>query len=355
MNTMAALFIKQTYSLADPLHPVNNHRDPVCALLPMLGSVVLLYLLAASSLVHAQDKPVNVSVMPVEQIAYFPQGSAPATAVSLNDTTLSAQIQSSIDSISVMVADVVDKGDVLVKLDCRSSLAKKQSNQEQLSLAEYLLQRVSKLSKDKHVSEELLRKRQSERVIARSALTVSATDVERCTVVAPFRGVVTQRLADVGEWVNLGEPLLQLVDLDHVEVSARLPDLAISELESVRQFDFVAGDRRFPVKLRKISEVVDETSRTRELRLTFADNSASPGQSGRLVWQQTQHYLPASYLASRDNRYGVFIINDKHARFFEVPDAQEGRPVRIDLPPGSLVIDKGRYFVKDGDAVAISR
>jgi len=298
---------------------------------------------------------VNVSVSTVDQVAYYPQGSAPATTLSLNDARLSAQIQSVIIEIPVMVADTVDRGDVLVRLDCRNNMAVNQSNQARLSLTEYQLQRASRLSKDKHISEEILRTRQSEIVIARSALKVSSIDVERCEVVAPFRGVVTQRIADVGEWVNQGEPLMQLVDLDHVEVSAQLPDLLINGLDTIPRFDFVVGSSHFPLTLRKIAEVVDKAARTREVRLQFSGRQAHPGQSGRLVWQQAKRYLPSAFLVSRNNEYGVFIVKDGRAKFVAVADAQEGRPVRIDLAADVLLIDKGRHSVKDNDVVNILR
>jgi len=321
----------------------------------MSRALLFLYLLAAMSSAIAGGKGLNVSVRTVAQVAYFPQGSAPATTLSLNDATLSAQIQSAIMDIPVMVADTVNRGDILVNLDCRNNMAVKQSNQAKLSLAEYQLQRASKLSKDKHISEEILRTRQSEIVIARSALKVSSINVERCRVVAPFRGVVTQRVADVGEWVNQGEPLMQLVDLDHVEVSAQLPDLLINNLDNIPKFDFVVGSGHFPLQLRKISDVVDKAARTREVRLQFSGKRAHPGQSGRLVWEQAHRYLPSSFLVSRNNEYGVFIVQDNRARFVAVPDAQEGRPVSVDLATDVLLIDKGRHSVKENDPVNIIR
>jgi len=312
-------------------------------------------LVAAIPSAIAGEQAVNVSVKTVQQVAYFPRGSAPATTLSLNDATLSAQIQSAVIDIPVMVADTVNHGDVLVRLDCRNSIAANQSNQARLSLAEYQLQRATELSKDKHISEEILRTRKSEIVTARSAVKVSAVDVERCTVHAPFRGVVTQRLADTGEWVNQGEPLIQLVDLDNVEVSAQLAARAVNEMSDITHFDFVVGERHFPLKLRKIAAVVDKTTRTREVRLLFTGERAHPGQSGRLVWQQARRYLPASFLVHRNDQYGVFIVEDDRAKFVPVARAQEGRPVRVDLQGDVLLIDNGRQAVRHNDLVNIRR
>jgi len=303
--------------------------------------------------VQADDKQINISVSTVDQVAYYPQSSAPATTLSLNDATLSAQIQSSIVSIPVKVTDTVNQGDILVELDCHHATAIKESSQAQLSLAEFQLQRAKKLRKGNNISEELLRKLQSDLLVARSAVKISTVDVQRCKIVAPFRGEVTQRIADVGEWVNKGEPVVQLVDLDNVEVSAQLPNQSFKKLQDVSRFDFVVADKRYPLKLRGVSEVADKISRTREVRLQFTDNQAQPGQSGRLIWQDARRYLPASFLIKRKNEYGVFVVQDNHARFIAVPDAQEGRPIGVMLDNDVLVIDKGRHSVNENDPVNI--
>jgi RND family efflux transporter MFP subunit len=319
----------------------------------MIRQLLFLYLLVTVSSVLAGDKVINVTVKTVNQAAYYPQGSAPATAMSLNDAMLSAHIQSSITDISVQVADTVNKDDVLVQLDCRHATATKQSNQAKMSLAEFQLQRAKKLRKGNNISEEVLRTRQSELAIARSALKVSEIEVERCQVRAPFRGVVRQRVVDIGEWVTMGEPLIQLVDLDHVEVSAQLPDLSINELKDIQQFYFVAGNARFSLQRRAISEVVDNPSRTREARFVFTDKRAQPGQSGRLIWQLGHRYLPSRYLVKRNEVNGIFVVENGHARFIAMPDTQEGRPIQINLAKDVQVIDKGRYSVKDDVPVKI--
>lgn len=318
----------------------------------IFGYLCLCLALAWSPARGAQQT-VNVSVEWFHQLAYFPQGSLPAVAVSLNDTALAAQIESSVTDIPVMVADTVRRGDVLVKLDCRNSMAMQRSHQAKLSLAEYLLQSAEQLSADNHVSKELLHTRQSEVHIARETLAISSLNVQRCQVLAPFTGVLTQRLADIGEWVNKGDPLLRLVDMENIEVSAQLPDLLFNEIKNVSQFAFVTDHDRFALRLRKIGDVVDETARTREVRLQFIERRADPGQSGRLTWKKQQRYLPSGFLAKRGGQYGVFVVDNKRAKFVPAPDAQEGRPVRIELADDTLVIVNGRHSVKQGDPLHI--
>ena len=323
--------------------------------LMMLRLLSFLSLCMLPWLLGAADKIINVSVTDFDKVAYYPQGSAPASVISLNEATLAAQIESSIEAIPVQVAETVNEGELLVQLDCRSASANHDSAAAKYSLAQYQLQRATELNKSKHISEEVLRTRQSELEVARSVLRITQIDVERCQVRAPFKGVVTERIAALGEWVSRGQPLLRLVDLAHVEVSAQIPDSQVNDISQVEEYSLVINGRVFPLMLRVVSENVENLSRTREVRFRFDSQAAQPGQTGRLVWKSTQRHLPADYLVKRKQDYGVFVYKDGRAQFIVVPDAEEGRPFHVRLPENVQLINHGRYSVQDNDAVNVTR
>ena len=51
-----------------------------------------------------------------------------------------------------------------------------------------------------------------------------ALDVEHCTLSAPFSGYTVRKLVDVGEWVNVGTPVYEMVDLSKIKVVVDLPE-----------------------------------------------------------------------------------------------------------------------------------
>ena len=61
--------------------------------------------------------------------------------------------------------------------------------------------------------------------------------------------------------------------------------------------------------------------------------------------------LPADYLVRRDGKLGVFILDGETARFHPLPQAEDGRPARIELDPDTRLIGDGRQRLRDGDAV----
>jgi hypothetical protein len=116
---------------------------------------------------------------------------------------------------------------------------------------------------------------------------------------------------------------------------------------------FRHGGNDYPVTVRALGPQIDPIRRTREVRLTFEHRSALPGATGRLVWSNGS-MLPADLLVRRDNRLGVMLAADGRARFHPVPEAREGRPAPVTLPPESLVITDGRFSLRNGDAIRLA-
>ena len=49
-------------------------------------------------------------------------------------------------------------------------------------------------------------------------------DFDHCTIRAPFQGYTGQRLVDVGEWVAVGTPVFEMVDLSRIRITVDLPE-----------------------------------------------------------------------------------------------------------------------------------
>ena len=50
------------------------------------------------------------------------------------------------------------------------------------------------------------------------------------TIVAPANGTITTRMVDLGEVVNAGAPLLEIVDLDHLYLKVYVPEIQIGKI-----------------------------------------------------------------------------------------------------------------------------
>lgn len=59
--------------------------------------------------------------------------------------------------------------------------------------------------------------------------------LKRCDILSPVNGYVTQRTAQLGEWVNLAEPLLAIVPLDELWVDANFKEVQLAKFRIGQQ------------------------------------------------------------------------------------------------------------------------
>jgi RND family efflux transporter MFP subunit len=256
-----------------------------------------------------------------------------------------------------------------VRLDCRDHrLALKRAAaalaaaRARSTLAEKQLTRARRLHRDKNVSEELVNQREAERTAAVADVDAAAAgrdqaalEVERCSLRAPFDGVVTARLGQVGQRAAPGTPLIQLLDRTHLEVSAQIPVDNVADLHEARKVWLDAGGQRYPLKLRTVAPAIDAQARSREARFTFAGAAALPGAAGRVVWQSPLPHLPPNLVVRRGQALGVFVARDGRARFVPLPGAQEGQPAPAELPADTRLITDGRYSLSDGAPIRVAQ
>jgi len=65
---------------------------------------------------------------------------------------------------------------------------------------------------------------------AKAALRKAFLSLHRCTVLAPARGIISQRRAQVGQWVNANDPLMALVPLDQIWIDANFREVSLKNL-----------------------------------------------------------------------------------------------------------------------------
>lgn len=294
---------------------------------------------------------VRVSSKPLSEILFFPEYSAPAKVVSLNDSLISAQINAQITSINKRVGDEVKQGEVLVALDCDDARLGKSSAQTRLDLARKEVNRLSKLKKASAVTEQSLNIAETDLKQAGIAFEQAQLQVDRCEVTAPFNGVVTERLAAQGELAAPGTPLLKLMDLSAIEIVAQIPVAAGPVLEQATDITFDWSGKQYKADIRNLSAVISTSNRNREVRLIFSDDAASIGAAGRLRWQSNIPHVPADMLMQRDGETGLFVVDDDKARFVSISNARAGHPAIIHLPDDTPVIIDGRFGLNDGESI----
>ncbi len=133
-------------------------------------------------------------------------------------------------------------------------------------------------------------------VIARAAHEVSRyravvkrleSDLEKLTIKAPFGGYVVQRLAEVGEWISAGNPVVALADLSSVYVRVDVPESAFpfQKLGDLVHVKVDALKRSFEGTIKHITPQADRSARTFpvDIEIDNSDGLLGSGMFARAV------------------------------------------------------------------------
>lgn len=317
----------------------------------------------------------NVSVKPLSSLLIESKQSSPASVVNLNTSVVSAEITGRAFKIYAETGDIVKANQRLVALDCRSyDLAKKQQEASlkvsvaQLNLAKKQLQRNQQLLAKGTIPRALLDDSQAAQQTSLADIELKKAQIEtaklaidRCTIRAPFTAQISNRIVQQGQLLMPGTQLFELIQTSKSEIKTNLSSSDVANLKTLPSIEFVTAEKRYKVKVRSVIQRVDETTRTQEVRFSFKEKVKIPaGLSGRMEWNNKQRLIPPEFILRNGPSLGVMTTKDTiegtaKARFIALPNAIEGQPTLVDLPISTLIIDKNRYRVTDGELISIQK
>jgi RND family efflux transporter MFP subunit len=187
----------------------------------------------------------------------------------------------------VEVGERVEAGQVLARLDPADLALSLRSAEAELASAEASARQAANdaarsrsLLAAGHVSAAFDDQRQAaaraatERVASvRASLELARNRLSYTTLRAPSAGVVTALLAEAGQVLPEGQPLLRMADPAERELLVRLPESALATLgETTAEASFWARPgSAIPATLREVAPQADATLRTYAARFALAD------------------------------------------------------------------------------------
>jgi len=306
------------------------------------------------------------------------------TVTARDHASLSSRVSGLVSAVHVTAGDRVDKGAKLLSLDPTLEklglLEAKAASAEALAeLAEARRRRdeARRLGPKKGIPETEIRAAEALTKIAETKLErLHAAErykqelVARHDVYAPFAGVVVRRLAEEGEWVDTGTPVLELVGSGNLRLDLRVPQ---------EHYPYIDENTRVTVRLDampsrsidgRISAKVpmsDASSRTFLLRVQLPASEAdvTPGMSAqaRLRLSGSERVLTVPRDAVLRDAYGasrVWALEDVDGapvatqRTVKVGRSFDGNTeLRNGIEPGTRVVIRGNETLREGQAVRV--
>ena len=133
-------------------------------------------------------------------------------------------------------------------------------------------------------------------------------------------------MAQVGNFVRNGDPLIAVTQVDQFELDAEIPDGQADEVLASKTIRFESRGQSWPVELLRLSPVIDSQGRTRQARFTFSRGAPSVGRSGELVWQVGTGMLPSNRSAAAMVCLVCFCSNQARPGLNPYPVPRRGAP-----------------------------
>ena len=300
--------------------------------------------------------PVAVTTYVVRPAQWKPSLRAIGSLQAVQGVTVAADLPGIVKEILFESGKSVRKGDLLVRLVTDQEQAQLESAEANRDLMVYSLRRQKDLRAKNTNSQSDLDTADANERQAEASVANARASIERKTIRAGFDGVLGIRKANVGQYLNSGDPIVALQSMDPIYVNFTLPQQNLKDFDvdsDVQIHTDATGDQVFTGKITAINSLVDETTRNFQAQATIAnhDGKLRPGMFANVDVLQAGNgnVLPVPSSAINYAPYGnsVFVL---------VKDMQpdKGDPLH---PKGTPYLGVEQHFVTTGqtkgDLVAV--
>jgi RND family efflux transporter MFP subunit len=318
--------------------------------------------------------PAPVNVVEAQMTVLAPTLELPGTVVSRNDARLAAEVPGRLTWISE-IGTRVDKNETVAKIeDTYLRLQKAEyegiiaRDRSQKDFLEREVRRLRTLAQENIAAKNLLDQTESDLASATSELAVGTArlgqievQLAKTEIIAPFPGIVTERLLSPGEHTQPGDPVIRLVQPDALEVVARAPLASLNYVSEGGELSVKSDRQSGTGVVRTIVPFGDGRSHLFELRVTLPATPWRVGQSVRLSVPSADPIevlaVPRDALVLRREGTSVFRIVDEDTaeRVTVTTGLGAGGMIQVTggLSVGDRVVVRGAERLREGQRVSV--
>lgn len=344
-----------------------------------LASFLVMTALSAT----AQTTRVSVTTVSAENI--LEDVSLVGTVVASRRATVSVEIAGRVEEVAVALGDEVEADGLLVQFDDmlerlslagveaaeRADVTRRDEAVRRLEDAQELVSRQSLPLNELRRLESAVQEAEAILAQERAEIMQRRERISRYSVRAPFAGTVVERRIEVGEWVEPGDAVVDLVATDSLVVDLAVPQRLYSRIDPetavTLAFEALPG-LEFEARVLARVPISDPTSRTFRLRVEPIGDAldVAPGMSANatlgLEGDTAAVAVPQdAILRDANGRTTVFVVVES-----DEEQIAEERRIALDaqvtggtayavegLEEGLLVVTRGNEGLSDGDPVEV--
>ena len=321
----------------------------------------------------------NVSLGDATSIDIDDRIEATGELVSPNHAMIAAEVGGRVTALFLDEGKPASAGERVLEVDperreleLRGARASNAEAQAALADQKRAAERAGMLFKSNVASKAQLDTADTQLQLARSRADGSAArlgEAERARrdaeVKAPFAGLIAQRFVSVGEFVQPGTRLFELVALDPIEVEFRVAEVDSSRVHAGQVVDVRVApfpDEVFQATVTLVSPMIDPASRTLRVKAALANREGKlrPGLFARadlgVSHREAVLMIPEESVLQRSDGQVVFrVAGDRvERRVIHTGVYKDGRvEVLSGLEAGDKVVTRGHTALVDGVVVAV--
>ena len=347
---------------------ITKKLIPAVVVLGGVGFVVFVAMLPARSRQapprEAPTVPVEVAVVePVRELA--DSVDLPGVVGPNRMVEVAAEVAGRIERIEAQEGEPCKAGDVLVVLntDLLQAEHDRAKSQAQFDAAEY--KRVTEMHGKGIATRSELELTRSKAQIAQANLDAAKAQLDRATIHAPIDGVLDELPVELGEYVQGGKVVAEIVDLRQVKVKVDVPELDVAYLKVGQVVPILIdslGEGDLAGEITFISELADEQTRTTPVEITVG-NPGGNLRSGQIVRARLTRrvlrdviMIPLEAVIPLEFAHAVYVVQDARAQRREVTLGLlrgSGVQVKTGLDAGDRLIVSGQRYVGPDQRVEV--
>lgn len=344
---------------------------------------VLLIMLSCSQEKPVEQKPEDIKTafsLIKQEVSKTMQ--LPAELLPYEQAEINAKVEGYVHKLLVDIGDKVKKGDLLLVLDAPEVTAQyaEANAKYQEAEANYLAskdkyERIARAAKNQGVIAESEVINTRNQMQADSAAMVSASSTARAygqlraylSIRAPFDGIITKRLIDVGDFVGTtgNSKLLTVERPDKLRLRVFVPESYVNSLPAGDSISFTTEsvtNKSFKAKLARKSGSIDRDTRTELWEYEYQNKSGElkPGMYAMATLQlnrpSASFVVPFPAMVTTLEKKFVIRVKDGKAEWVDVREGiskADGVEIFGNLNEGDILLARGSEELKSGTEVKI--
>jgi len=299
------------------------------------------------------------------------------TIEGLMDPTVAAEAAGRVVKISVHPGQVVKKGEVLVLLDATDYNLQRTQVQAEVARLEALTSNQSRivernqvLVQKKFISQNALEDVTTQHAALQQQLDGAKAQIAiiehtraKTTIVAPIDGVVEKQIVSTGDFVKIGDPLLQIISKQKLRAHLPLPENIAAKIHAgikVRLSTPTSTEEVIST-IRELKPLISETSRAVDVIAYVTDQAGwQPGASvkGEIILGEHANavLIPEQCVVLRPAGEVVYLVKNGLAiqRIVKTGMRQDGKIEIIEgVSAGEVIAKDGAAFLTDKAKVKV--